>query len=487
MCKAGQVNEAYLQAKTDLDSNPKGLWEQRAIGWVLYYLIKIDVEQRDYNNLLIHLDKINQLDQLSSIGNDSMIFDNIIFKLAEFVKNNIFVNQVDSPSRLSSIFSKLKNYKFNPSKGYSFLLQSVIKHDTWDELADFFDWWNLDNLSQEDYAPFVLQNGTQVMALAERALIANSKALIKLNNASSIEEFLPKMDSVMNDYPKMTYLGYFYGKLLLALGSDRDEAMKVLIPFARKKASEFWVWQLISDVYASEPEMQRACLLRAIHCCRDEKFLGKVRIKLARVYIQRGEFNKARFHADTVTRCYATNGWHIPLEIADWSRQSWFNTTSPDDSDSLNYMEMTNQVLFDGAEEAIAIVVYFDQNSHKSAIIYGKEKKMSQKLRIKVFPGNILKINYVIDTDNKPRVMEANKASLPDNLDYAKFVEGVVDKRDDKPFAFLKVGNNRYFVSPRIVNEFNVQNGETIRGLVVYDYDKKKGTWNWTCLTIKRK
>ena len=485
MCKSGQISEAYEQAKSDLSSNPSGVWEQREVGWALYYIIKLDVDQKDYDSLLAHLDELNSLDQLT-VANDSLIYDNVIFKIGEFVKNCIGLTDVDSSVKLSAIFSRLKNKSFNPSKGYSFLLQGFLKFENWNELADFFDWWKFDNLTQEDYKPFVMQNGRQIMALAERAYIAYSKALLRLNDTARIEEFLPRMDALMESHPEMTYPGYFYGKLLMALGSDKDEALKVLVPFARRKATEFWVRQLISDVYSSEPEMQRACLLRSVNCTTQETFLGKVRIKLANLYIQLGQYDKARFHIDAVTRCYASNGWRLPNEIDLWMRQQWINSATPDGTDNLDYMSMTNQVLCDGTEEAVAIVTYVDPNSHRASLIYGNKKRMGQKLRFRVNPGDVLKINYINDSDGKAKVLNASKITLPANLDYAMFAEGVVDKRDDKQFAFVKVGQNRCFMSPAIVQKYNVRNGESIKTLVVNDYDKKKETWNWVCLTVKR-
>lgn len=485
MCKSGQIPEAYEQAKSDLSSNPSGVWEQREVGWALYYMIKSDVGQKSYETLLAHLDELNSLDQLT-VANDSQIYDNVIFKIGEFVKNCIGINDVDSPVKLSAIFSLLRNYTFNPSKGYSFLLQGFLKFEAWGELSDFFDWWNLENLSQEDYKPFVMPSGRQIMSLAERAFIAYSKALLRLNDTARIEEFLPRMDALMESHPEMTYPGYFYGKLLMALGSDKDEALKVLVPFARRKASEFWVWQLISDVYSSDPEMQRACLLRAVNSKTQENFLGKVRIKLANLYIQLGQYEKARFHIDVVTRCYASNGWRLPNEIDFWMRQPWINSATPDETDNLDYMSMTNQVLCDGSEEAVAIVTYVDPNSHRASLIYGKKKRMGQKLRFRVNPGDVLKINFINDSDGKVKVFNASKITLPVNLDYAMFAEGVVEKRDDKQFAFVKVGQNRCFMSPATVQKYNVRNGESIKTLVVNDYDKKKETWNWVCLTVKR-
>ena len=77
-------------------------------------------------------------------------------------------------------------------------------------MPNFFDWWNLDNLTQENYTPYINQKGQKIMTLAERAFIANSKALLRLNDLGRIEEFLPKMDNLMNNHKEMMYPGYFY-------------------------------------------------------------------------------------------------------------------------------------------------------------------------------------------------------------------------------------------------------------------------------------
>lgn len=485
MCKLGQVQEAYDLAKTDLAANPDYPWLQRALGWALYYIIKCDAGKGDYAKLIEHIDELKSLDQLT-LDNDSMIFDNVQFQIANFIRNRVFLTDIEAPSKLSTFFMKLKDYNFKPSRGHSFLLQTYIKFENWPEMADFFDWWNLDNLTQEDYKPFVTTAGKKIMALAERAFIANSKALLKLNDAGRIEEFLPKMDALMTNHEEMMYPGYFYGKLLLALGSDVDEALKVIIPFARKKATEFWVWQLLSDVFINDEEKQLACLLRAVHCRTQETFLGKVRIKLATLYIKRMQLDSARYHIDAVTRCYASQGWRLPYEIDCWTHQPWLNTTTPDANDPIDYMSITDAILCDGAEECVAVVTYVDQNSHKSSLIYGFEKRTSQKLRFKVHVGNILKLHYVTDKDGRMKVLTSTKVQLPTDINYVKFVEGTIDKRDDKEFAFLIASSVRCFVAPGVVKKFNLKNGDNVKSLIVYDYDKKKESWNWVCVNVKK-
>ena len=485
MCKAGQVQQAYELAKADLAAMPTDVWTQRAVGWALYYMIKADSETGDYARLLEHIDELKSLDQLT-IANDSMIFDNVQFQIANFIKNRIHLTDIEASSKLSVLFSKLKDYEFKPSRGHSFLLQTILKFENWPEIADFFDWWNLDNLTQEDYTPYINQKGQKMMTLAERAFIANSKALLRLNDLGRIEEFLPKLDNLMNNHKEMMYPGYFYGKLLLALGSNGDEALKVIIPFARKKATEFWVWQLLSDIFTNEEEKQLACLLRAVHCRTQETFLGKVHIKLATLYIKRGLLNSARFHIDVVTRCYASQGWRLPNEIDCWIHQPWINSTTPDHKDPIDYMSITDAILCDGAEESIAVVTYVEQNTHNSFIIYGKEKRTVQKFRFKVNVGKTLRLHYITDSEGRMKVLSSMSVHLPSDLDYAKCVEGKIEKRDDKEFAFLKSGSVKCFVSSNIVRKYDLKNGDKVKSLIVYDYNKKKEAWNWVCVNIKK-
>ena len=485
MCKNGQVNDAYQLAKKDLELQPADIWKQRALGWALYYLIKGDAGKGDYEKLIGHIEELNSLDMLT-IDGDSMIFDNALFQIAFFVKNNVFINDTEAHAKLSTIFSKLKGHEFKPSTGHSFLLQAFIKFEQWPEMSDFLEWWNLDNLQPEDYVPYVNQKGQKMMTLAERAFIAKSKALLKTNDAGRIRQFLPAMETLMSQHDEMTYPGYFYGKLLLALGSNKDEALKAVIPFARKKAAEFWVWQLLSDVFENDDEKKLACLLRAVHCRTQETFLGKVRIKLADLYLKRKQPSFARYHIDAVARCYASQGWHLPNEIDCWIHQPWFNQTAPDGNDPMDYKTITDNILCDGADECIAVVTYHDPNSRKSFLVYGYEKRLSLKLSFKVSAGNILKLHYVKDKEGCVRVVSATKTQLPSGLDYAKHIKGTISKRDDKEFAFLKAGARKCFVPPYAVKKNNLKNEDHVASLIVYDYDKKKDKWNWVCVNVKK-
>ena len=485
MCKADQLQEAYELARADLEAAPADPWTQREVGWALYYLIRKDAENGQYEQIIAHLDELKTLDQLN-MANDRLIFENVVFLIGYFAKKSLPPTGIDTPARLSMLFSQLKDYAFTPSKGYSALLEGFIRCEAWQEMADFIDWWNLDNLTPDDYNPVEIARGRKIMSLAERAYIAFSKALLLLNDPGRIEEFLPRMDALMDAHPEMTYPGYFYGKLLLSLGSTTEEALRVIVPFARKKATEFWVWQLLSDVFTNDPDKQLACLIRAVNCHTKEDFLGKVRIKLAALFVQRNQLDYARYQIDNVTENYLRHGWHLPYEVEYWIHQPWIKTVEAKDDSPIDYLTITDGILCEGTKEAIAIVTYIDQNTHKSTLIYGKKKSIKQKMRMKVKVGNVLVINYITESEGKVKILRARRNNLPTDLDYAKILEGTIKKRADQPFAFLKTGMKDIFISPNVVRNYNIQDGESVSSLVVIDYNRKRESWDWTCVTINK-
>ncbi len=308
MCKAGQVQEAYRLAKEGYASDASSPWAQRALGWALYYTIKNDAEHNDYAKMIEHLDELKSLDQLTST-NDSLIFDNVQFQVAMFVKEHIPAAAADASSKLSALFHRLNDYQLNASRGHSFLLQSFIKFEGWEEMADFIDWWDLNKLLPDDYKPFEVQSGQKLMTLAERAFIAYSKALIKQTDTERVKEFLPKLNDLMTGYPQMLYPGYFYGKLLLKLGSDEDEALKVIIPFARKKAADFGMSEGYKDEFDTVNALQVLSEIRELPA-RQKAGIASLMGKMITVD---GDinYNEVRIYNEVCKACDIDKDFHL--------------------------------------------------------------------------------------------------------------------------------------------------------------------------------
>lgn len=485
MCKSGSVPEAYQMAKADLEASTQNVWAQREVGWALYYMLKLDLQNRASADFVSHLEELSGLDLLTA-EEDSLIFDNVLWKLAEFIR---YIPK-DCADCMDRLFSIIEKYTFKPSVGYSYLLKSCLGFVTWPRLVNFFEWWNVDRLLPDDYHQYTTEKGQKIMSLAEQVYIAYSKALLRLNDKDRIREFFPKIETLMEEHPEMMYPGYFCGKLMLATGAAKEDALNIVMPFVRKKSSEFWIWQLLSEIYKHDAETSLSCLLRAVHCRTQECFLGKVRIKIVSLYLSRNDCNRAKHHLDQVTRCYVQNGWKLPYEIQDWTKEPWVKSAVADSSDGVDYKKITDSILSYGANESLAVVTYVDVANKRAALIYGKEKRVMLKfadLHVRVKEGTLLKIYWTPAMQERMAVVRAETVdSVAPDCAYIKVINGSIEKPSNKSFAFIKGQNVNCFISPKVVQKYSINGGENVTALAVYDYNKKKEEWTWSCVSLKK-
>ena len=138
---------------------------------------------------------------------------------------------------------------------------------------EFADWWDFKNFRSEDFQKEKMSNGKEVMAIAEQAYIAYAKHLLPKQTPNGdvvfskekAEAFLPVLSQVVEDYPQFQYPAYFNAKLLLALDS-KDNMLESLLPFAKKKRNDFWVWEILAEAFSSDPEKVFACYCKCIFC-----------------------------------------------------------------------------------------------------------------------------------------------------------------------------------------------------------------------------
>ena len=290
----------------------------------------------------------------------------------------------------------------------------------------------------------------------------------------------------------MMYPGYFCGKLKLAMGAERESALDIIMPFVRKKKTEFWVWQLLYELYRGESDIQLACLLRAVHCKTQETFLGKVRMKLISIYVQRNDYSRAKFHLDQVIRCYMQQGWHLPYEIQNWMKEAWVNNVQSDNSDGIDYKQYTDAILARGANQSIAIVAYVDYTRKRALIIYAEKKRVNvplSQLGVKVKEGTLLELQWMLGTDDSIVVAGAKLADRRalKGISYIQVIEGKISKCENNQFAFIKKGNVQCYIKPETVQKQQLKDNDYVSILAVLDYNKKKDCWNWTCVSLMKK
>lgn len=489
LCKNGQIDEAIKKASDEYEITPNDVWVQRTMGWALYYQVRSDLEHGQSEQLLNHAELLLSLSLLTP-EQDAMIIDNLLWKLAEFLK----LSPKDNTALADSVFNITHTHCFRPSKAYSFLLKCFLAFKGWDKMQACLEWWNLDNLMPEDYASFKLDNGRTLMSLAEQAYIAYAKVLLLSHDREQIRAFIPKIEALADQYPDMTYPGYFCGKLLLADGANRDEALKRVMPFVYKKMSEFWVWQLLSEIYKDEPDTQLACLIRATVCNTQETFLGKVRMRLAQLYMARGEYGHARYQIDKVATCYQQQGWHIPHELEDLMRWPEVKEACPRGKPSVPFQRLTNAILKSGAQEHIAIVTHVNIKVGGVHVVYGLHKHLMLKEKYldgPVSEGTLLRLYLYEKRGGTARVVSVERTDAqdihnPETSSYIKELKGTVNRKNDASFAFINQGSISCYISPVLVERYKLKHGSQADFIAALVYNKKKDTWNWNAVAQLR-
>lgn len=176
--------------------------------------------------------------------------------------------------------------------------------------------WNLDNLSDEDWKPFIPKDkpGERFPSLAENVVSAlyrcgTAKGADGRAQVRSFPQIVGFVGAAVERFPKQEWFPYYHGRLLVELGRC-EEARKRVVETARRKMSEFWVWQLLAETYPDDADRRLACLCRAASChAKDESYLVAVHEMLGDCLCGQGMASEAAFEYAKVDAIRAGKGW----------------------------------------------------------------------------------------------------------------------------------------------------------------------------------
>lgn len=207
--KAGNLEEALQMAESALKANASDLWLIRAMGWVLYSYMEKAAANCQFDNFL------GSLDRFASLHVDEgerVLLDGVMWSVRKILTSGGATGR--QYDLLFSLLTSLPSPR--AGKAYSSVLAASLKlYGKWNNLASFISWWDLSNLSAEDFKEVELDDGRKVLSLAERSIICFSKCIIKSGTAEQAEDFLPFVESVAAQHKEMRYLPYYLAKLYM--------------------------------------------------------------------------------------------------------------------------------------------------------------------------------------------------------------------------------------------------------------------------------
>lgn len=486
--QSGNLKEALTMAKAELEAQPDNIWAKRNISWVYYDFMKQNSLPENLDSFILYLTEIKNLGLPSE---EKMLFDNICWQIGTIIFKSLGTNNIEH-SKLVQSFEISMSFEYSrPSEGYSFLFKALHKLLKLNyKYLQFADWWNFDNFREEDFKKETLPNGREMMALVEQAYIAYAKHLLPIQNPDGeivfdkekATAFLEKLSVLEESHPDYQYPAYFKAKLLLALG-DKDHMLESLLPFAKKKRNDFWVWEILAEAFSNEPEKVFACYCKALSCKSPEEMLVGLRQKIARILILKKKYREAKTEIDLLVKSRTENGFRIPGEVIDWQSQEWYKKASLQKSNTdlyKKYIPEAESILFyDIPEETI--IVEFVNSDRKILNFIASETKFGFLKYDRFFKdvniGDILKVRFQGGSNEGMHQLYTAFKTNDDNFKkhFFKDIEGTITIPSGKPFGFLE----DVFVHPSLVTKLNLENGIVFKGNAIKTYNKEKKQWTW--------
>ena len=493
--QAGKLDEALQMANQALETEPENIWNKRAAAWVYYDYLKKNAQPESFEAFKENLIKIKDL-QLP--GDEKMVFDNCAWQIGSLVFALQKPEHVDY-GKINELFEIIRNFHFTkPSEAYSFIYKAFHKgYQNWSSYLTFTDWWNLENLRSEDFLKEEF-NGKKLMSIAEQAYIAYSKKLLegepldpfgqqRVIDKEKIQSFLPKLDALIEKHPDYQYPPYFKAKLLLASGND-ENVLSAFLPFAKQKRNDFWVWELMAEIFPEEKDIQFACYCKALSLKTPEDFLVKLRQTFSEMLIERKMYNEAKTEIQKVVATREKHEWKLPNQIVQWTEQKWYKSAiAKKDNQDLysSHIKQAEEILFQDIPEEIIAVEFVNEN--KSMLNFVKDKRKFGFFNYsghltKPQIGDLLKVRFNGDgQDGFYKILTAKKVDSDVKSDALKVFEGAIKIISPQNFGFIE----DIFIEPKIIEGKKLTYGQPVKGRAILSFNKKKNEWGWKAIEIK--
>lgn len=487
--RAEKLDEALAGAEQLLQQDAENIWHKRAAAWVHYEFLKKSSEPNTYALFREHLSRMKELELPE---NDRMLFDNAAWQIGSMV----FALQKQKPvpyGKISEVAELIRGFHFTkPSEAYSFIYKAFHKgYSDWPAYLRFADWWGFKHFLPADYQQ-TEYNGKKIMSIAEQAYIAYAKKLLEGEpdhevvgathlDMARIAAFMPWLDHIIETRPEYQYPAFFKAKLMLATGEGSD-ILSTFLPFARKKQKQFWVWDLLADIFSEDQELQFACYCKALSLHTPDSFLVKMRERFAGLLLERGLYDEAKTELMLLIAAREKEGWNIPNRVKRLTTQEWYSSATAKKQNNALYqqhLKAAEALLLRDIPEEVVAVSYV--NRDKKLFNFIKDRQHSGFTKYEGMMdapevGQLLRVrlNRSEKGDFCP-LLSARPADADTPCKAVKEFEGPLKLIPSAPIGFVA----EVLIPPPLIQQHGLSHGQVLRGKAVLSFDKKREKWGW--------
>jgi len=458
--KQGSLQEAYERATQALHQSPDDLWLRRAKGWVLYDLLKqelqavsdTDDEQDDSQSARCDLKQVHKY-------------------FVEFYRLNL-----------------PREDKFI----YSSMLRMAIKAQRakWSGFVKFVQWWGIEHLTEEDRTPQSLENGTT--SLEQQLLYALARVLKQAPQLpeEQREWIISVLEQAAPRYPQDVWIQRAMAHVKLLQG-DLQSAQERFRLVLQKKSREWWMWKEMGELLEPvAPEQAILCYYHASQLMPDPSKLVGVYQRLAKLLMAQGRYTEAAWCAQQAYHHRTQKRWSIPQELTqilnDPQIQQHPNAPKP----QVDTRRFAARLLAPVPPEAIQRVhAVVDNHNPEKEITYllfsprdGIPSPHKRFPHLKSLPvGTIVEVEYYLDDQNRRKILHCEPVNLSEIDGFVKTVQGTLRKSTNQPFGFIHTATGeRYFVPPHVAKD--LPDNAAVEAVCVLKYNERREREDWNAL-----
>lgn len=538
--KEGAIDEAYRMALELINSPDANDWDYKAFCWCLIDIIKRDTRNGDNLNLAhyrqqlecVHIDPLDEVltkgvryalslcnpgsrefnnakalakegrhaeavaayrEALAANPGDRDVQTDFGWELFKQSKELMAYENVNLNAIKRNLNDYLKLDIEKPSLLHSCVLQLANKlagHDHFSMLV-FCRLWNLNNLRREDFKRYRADDGKEYPSLAEKVIQQAGKEAASSDKAREQEYILSHLDTAIERFPDNIWLKLDKAKVLLALGRHSD-ALAFGIAVTKAKPNDYWAWDLLGDIVSqSNKNAALGCYCKALSCSANDKFRGKIRLKVARSMLESNDLSAAKHEIENVVHSRQSEGYRIPEEVSEIISQPWFAKTTAASSNREFYkskIPAAEALLFEN-------LPWIDACIGKKYTVPGREDKPKRKIFLKSSPvpfeisitefklgplrlmsGDSIKVKGEFDHEKRFQVFTIEARESKSNWDIFPELIGIIDHvNPSKGIVHFIVNQKIDGIIPLSELEDNLSEGDSLE-LRICKYASKHGT-----------
>ena len=214
------------------------------------------------------------------------------------------------------------------------LAERIMKDNNAFRFYDFFKRWNPEKLRSDDWKEENGNNGETYKPLAVKSL-KKAKEAVDCLSREQTGDLLWLVDlygKAVEKFPDDDWIIRSKALLLIKIGQLAN-AKNIYRDLCLKMSEKYYIWQEFSYCY-EEDKPKIALLCKALSLEKNEDFIGKIRLVLARLLIRNHRYENALVEITQYRKHYKEKGWHIELDVDNLQNQCSSAIPAPDNNES---------------------------------------------------------------------------------------------------------------------------------------------------------